>query len=120
VERRVEHRDLRQVRAQGAGDGDAVKVRRVVQRGERGEALDGRDDLVGDQGRARNSAPPCTTRCPTATSSGASSRMSPAADRSAASWSGGPPGSPMRSTRPFATTPSSASETWYFTDDERC
>ena len=46
VERRVEHRHLRHVREQPQGDAQALEVRRVVQRRERHELLDVREQLV--------------------------------------------------------------------------
>ena len=52
VERGVEHRDLRQCGVQPAGDLDAQRVGRIVQRGQRGQLADRGQHAVVDQHRS--------------------------------------------------------------------
>src|SRR5918997_2909421 len=73
---------------------------------------------------SEKSGPPCTTRWPTARNPTVSRSM-PASVRAAfisvmaALWSATPPGSPIRSTSPLASTPPpSGTSSWYFSDED--
>ncbi len=94
VECGVEDRHLRHAREQPAGHRETLEVGRVVQWGQRRPApRSPRPGRRRPAQAAENRSPPCTTRCPTAASSAASSggpwaSKASSAARSAASWDG--------------------------------